>query len=98
MRKLVWLGLVAALLAPGTAEAKKKSRLDRLKHIVVIYEENHSFDNLYGEWPGVNGLPKTPLKQVDQAGTPYSCLLQNDVNLTPPPLPASCTDAAHGIT
>ena len=30
--------------------------LDKIKHIVVIYEENHSFDNLYGGWEGVNGL------------------------------------------
>ena len=33
--------------------------------------------------------------QVNQAGTPYSCLLQNDVNLTSPPLPATCTDTTR---
>jgi acid phosphatase len=98
MRKLVWLGLAAVLLAPGTAEAKKKSRLDRLKHIVVIYEENHSFDNLYGEWPGVDGQPAAPRRQVDQAGVPYACLPQNDVNLISPPLPATCMDAPHVIS
>ena len=37
---------------PGNGEHKK---LDKIQHIVVIYEENHSFDNLYGNWPGVNG-------------------------------------------
>jgi acid phosphatase len=66
------------------------------RHIVVIYEENHSFDNLYGGWEGVNGRgnadPAHTL-QVNQAGQPYSCLLQNDVNLTSPaPLPTTCTD------
>ena len=25
------------------------------KHLVVIYEENHSFDNLYGDWGSVDG-------------------------------------------
>lgn len=30
--------------------------LGRLKHIVVIYLENRSFDNLYGEFRGANGL------------------------------------------
>ena len=34
------------------------SPLSKVKHIVVIYEENHSFDNLYGGWEGVNGLSK----------------------------------------
>src|SRR4029077_16676319 len=37
-------------------------RLKDYKHIVVIYQENHSFDNLYGLWgrvgeDGVRGLP-----------------------------------------
>src|SRR4051812_32851809 len=27
------------------------------KHLVVIYLENHSFDNLYGGWGSVNGQP-----------------------------------------
>jgi phospholipase C len=47
------------------------------------------FDNLYGKWEGVNGLPDAPrarTTQVNQAGAPYQCLLQNDVNLTSPPL------------
>ena len=42
------------------AEAKPKpkpltamQKLNKVKHIVVIYEENHSFDNLYGGWEGV---------------------------------------------
>ena len=28
-----------------------------LDHIVVIYAENRSFDNLYGLFPGANGIP-----------------------------------------
>ena len=28
----------------------------RLKHIVVIYQENWSFDSLYGQFPGADGL------------------------------------------
>jgi len=70
-------------------------RLARIQHIVVIYEENHSFDNLYGSWEGVNGLTSaTPQRktQVNQAGVPFTCLKQNDVNLTSPPLLATCSD------
>ena len=76
------------------------------KHLVVIYEENHSFDNLYGSWGSVNGKHVEGLSdastakktQVAQDGAAYSCLPQNDVNLTSPPLSSTCTDAAHGIT
>ncbi|HVH68665.1 MAG TPA: acid phosphatase [Gemmatimonadales bacterium] len=50
--------------------------LRRLDHIVVIYLENRSFDNLYGEFPGANGLAAAagaPL-QVDATGTPFATL------------------------
>jgi phospholipase C len=76
------------------------------KHLVVIYEENHSFDNLYGNWGRVGGqrvdglqsAPRSRTVQRAQDGTPYRCLLQNDVNLTSPdPLPATCSDPAHGV-
>jgi phospholipase C len=33
-----------------------KPTLASIKHFVVIYMENHSFDNLYGEFPGADGL------------------------------------------
>ncbi|MFL6111790.1 MAG: alkaline phosphatase family protein, partial [Catenulispora sp.] len=58
-------------------------------------------DNLYGEWPGVDGITKASashIRQVDQTGQPYQCLAQVDVNLATPPLPGDCGDAAHGIT
>jgi acid phosphatase len=67
--------------------------LRRIRHIVVVYQENHSFDNLYGGWEGVDGLAGADAAhttQVDQAGAPYTCLLQNDVNLASPPQPADC--------
>jgi phospholipase C len=60
-----------------------------VNHIVVIYEENHSFDNLYGLWGDVNGQHVNGLAdatiaqktQIAQSGSPYGCLLQLDVNL-----------------
>ena len=90
---------------PKPKKAKKaltaKQKLAKVKHFVVIYEENHSFDNLYGGWEGVNGRTKAPAArttQINQAGTPYTCLLQNDGNLTSPPLGASCTDTNTGAS
>jgi phospholipase C len=80
------LGLAAGKPNPGLAV------LAKMNHIVVIYEENHSFDNLYGGWEGVNGLAKGAVKQVNQSGVPFNCLMQQDVNLTTPPQPGDCTD------
>ena len=71
-------------------------------NLVVIYEENHSFDNLYGGWgrvggDAVNGATAPAVSQVAEDGTPYGCLLQTDVNLTTPPQPNTCQDAGHGV-
>src|SRR3954454_23750769 len=41
--------------AAGPVAKKKKNILGPYKHVVVIYEENHSFDNLYGGWGKVEG-------------------------------------------
>ena len=88
--------LAVALTAPGIAQAHGDDGLGRIRHIVVVYQENHSFDNLYGGWEGVRGRRDADgahTTQVSQGGAPYSCLLQNDVNLTSPPLVATCSDS-----
>jgi phospholipase C len=104
----------AAVLAAGPAvfagpaqKGKPPTLPGGYKHLVVIYEENHSFDNLYGLWGDVRGQHVDGLAdataaqstQVAQDGTAYGCLMQNDVNLiSPDPLPATCQDVAHGIS
>jgi phospholipase C len=79
--------------AVGTGAAgAAPSASGSIDHIVVIYEENHSFDNLFGGWEGVNGLATaTPQLQVAPDGSVLSCLPQVDVNLTTPPQPPSCS-------
>src|SRR4051794_36625329 len=96
---------VAALAVTGGGGAKGKkpkaapvTGLAGIKHFVVIYQENHSFDNLYGGWEGVNGLQNADAAhttQIDQNGTPYTCLRQNDVNLAA--MAPNCSDPAHGF-
>jgi phospholipase C len=86
----------AAVLVAGLASAPAMASAHDggpIKHIVVIYEENHSFDNLFGSWEGVDGLSHAAghATQVAADGTALPCLPQNDVNLTSPtPLPATC--------
>jgi acid phosphatase len=91
--------LFALSAVPAAGAPPSLSALAGINHIVVIYQENHSFDNLYGTWERVNGLshasPANTL-QLNQAGAAYTCLKQNDVNLTSPPLAPSCTDMTTG--
>ena len=62
-----------------------------INHLVVIYDENHSFDNLYGLFPGANGISRasdTATTQVDLVtGLPYTCLPQTDTHLVGTCLP-----------
>src|SRR5689334_4918042 len=103
MKRLVLLALSAmVVLAAPAAAHDKAGGLRKIDHFVVIYQENHSFDNLYGKWEKVDGLRDADAahtRQVDQAGAPYECLMQNDVNLTSPPLSPVCTGTdANGTT
>ena len=64
-------GLIAAAFAvpalPATAAG-----LEAIQNVVVIYAENRSFDNLFGRFPGANGLNTAAAKaivQKDRDGT-----------------------------
>jgi acid phosphatase len=105
---LTALGLLTATAAasPGSHDRRGPTVVGKYKHLVVIYEENHSFDNLYGTWGSVDGQRVEGLRSADQVhttqvaqnGDAYGCLLQDDVNLTSPsPLPTTCVDSAHGV-
>jgi phospholipase C len=101
-------GLLTGLaMAPATAvqasDGEHSGNSDNgslagIDHLVVIYQENHSFDNLYGSFPGAKGLSKagSAATQVTLAGTPYKCLPQTDAHLTSPPLAADVCSTAAG--
>jgi acid phosphatase len=48
------------------SDAAAAANLDSIQNVVVIYAENHSFDNTFGRFPGANGLPTTPTPQLDR--------------------------------
>jgi phospholipase C len=91
---LAVLGMSIALLTgitPAFADGKDTARgqeidskLQRIGHIIVIYQENWSFDSLYGQFPGADGLANAfdTLPQYDKASPPYSQLIYK----TPRPL------------
>ncbi len=101
MRRLLSIVAVSAgcmaLTAP--AASAEPPPLQHVKHFVVIYLENHSFDNLYGSFAGANGLDDADpahTVQIDFSGNVLKCLEQNDPQLTSPPLPADACSTANG--
>jgi phospholipase C len=76
------LGAGAALLlafaAATHAGTDATAVLQGIEQVVVIYAENHSFDNLYGLFPGANGISRATAEQrtqLDHDGKPLSELL-----------------------
>ncbi len=47
--------LALALAAP--ARAAPLEGIEKIQHVVMIMQENHSFDNYFGTYPGANGIP-----------------------------------------
>src|SRR4051812_30322567 len=65
------------------AQKELDGKLQQIKHVIVIYQENWSFDSLYGQFPGANGLQNAfdTLPQADK-GSNYANLIYT----TPSPL------------
>ncbi len=90
-------GLIAAsllLLAPGARAQSAGAvdpRLAQIQHIVVMYLENHSFDNLYGTFPGADGIAHADATevQVNDIGLPYQSLPSILDSSRSPPVPDS---------
>ena len=73
------LCLALALLAAGAGYSADRStdriplrNLTEIKHIIVIYQENWSFDALYGQFPGANGYANSfdTFPQLDVKANP----------------------------
>src|ERR1700732_83666 len=82
------LGIFLAISSVGRAEDHERKPLRNLhdiKHIIVIYQENWSFDSLYGQFPGADGYANSfdTLPQVDVKAAPASSSL---IYKTPSPL------------
>ena len=75
------------MMAAPPAAVNAAGPLDPINHWIVLYQENWSFDGLYGDFPGANGLANAgdTVKQVDKNGMAYATLPQPiDTTLTPP--------------
>jgi phospholipase C len=57
---VVIAGLFALTAPAGTARkpAKAPFSIHKIKHVIVIMQENRSFDQYFGTYPGADGLPR----------------------------------------
>jgi phospholipase C len=75
--------------APAADAAQAPAADLPVDHVVVIYLENHAFDNMYGLFPGADGIAQAVngKEQVDRDDKPYDTLPQPMLGDTNPPHP-----------
>ena len=56
----IWMSFIIFLVLAVTpclqVQSVKAEPQPPIQHIVVVFEENHTFDNFFGTYPGVNGF------------------------------------------
>jgi phospholipase C len=68
---------IAACWTPAPAGAQQFEAAEQLntatpiKHFIVLMQENHSFDNYFGTYPGADGIPPGTCMPVDPVDDPF---------------------------
>jgi phospholipase C len=101
------LAAVFALTAPAGTQRKPPKApvgIHKIKHVIVIMQENRSFDHYFGTYPGADGFPRDPNDEFavcvpdpakDVCERPYHDT--NDLNAGGPHGEVNATaDIAHG--
>jgi len=57
--------VVGTLAAPTIVRADGPDANTPIEHFIVLMQENHSFDNYFGTYPGANGIPEGVCMPVD---------------------------------
>jgi len=49
--------VLAAVVSPAATRAAAVSAVPQIQHVIIIMQENRSFDSYFGTFPGANGIP-----------------------------------------
>ena len=73
----------------------------KIQHIIFIVQENHSFDNYFGTYPGANGFPPgllVPLDLSDHSlgyASPFHLDVKEPINIVGDELPPGISDPSQ---
>src|SRR5450631_681110 len=73
----------AVATRPSASSSSSSGDLSKIKHVIVIMQENRSFDSYFGTYPGANGIPM-------KNGMPNDC--------NPDPATKQCVYSFHDRT
>lgn len=83
------LGLAGLVTVATVPEVRSAETATPLEHLVVLMQENHSFDNYFGTYPGADGIPAGVCMPFDPFSAASECVKpfhigDNDVELADP--------------
>jgi phospholipase C len=73
VKRLIASGCVLAALLPGVAVAGSRPRTP-IRHVITLMQDNHSFDNYFGTYPGADGIPLDVCMPVDPERRDHGCV------------------------
>ena len=87
------------------ARAADHPGIDQIQNVVVIFAENRSFDNLYGHFPGANGIDQASKESLQQRDRDGSVLTElppvwgglTAKGVTPPVTQAATEHLSNGV-
>jgi len=62
------------LILPAEAGALTKTPSLPIKHLIVVMQDNHSFDNYFGTYPDADGIPSSACVPVDPHDPETACI------------------------
>ena len=76
--RLVACAAVLVLASAGSARGEDRAPAEKtktpIKHFVSLMQENHSFDNYFGTYPGVDGIPEETCMPIDPRAPRGGCI------------------------
>ena len=82
------LGLPAASASPSAETTPTRTPI---KHFITLMQENHTFDNYFGTYPGADGIPKNVCMPVDVRHSSKGCVKPHHLGN------GAAQDLAHSI-
>ena len=84
-RPPLWLALSASFIAAGTCTAAtRQTTPNPITHVIIIMQENRSFDDYFGTFPNANGIPPGTCVPLNPANPTLGCVApyedQHDVS------------------
>lgn len=77
LRRMCLFLLLCAGCAQQSAPPSSAEGAEKIEHLIIIFQENWSFDSFFGKFPGANGIAEAKpenLLQEDKQGKPFATL------------------------